>query len=762
MTMVTDGTCHCSLRPLKEDQKQHGMRYCCFSRIHLRRRHDFSLSRSTLKRMPPRLPDGCLVLQSLADFLLKEFRDEGRDGGLDTIIALARTAVEFAPPGHPRLHTALINLIDLLSERCKKVDTKVDLDEMITLRRAALESVPQNHPRRRTILLELDDCLYERFKKGDDMADLEAIVSLRWAMLECTPQPDQCRTVLNLANSLLERFEKLGLATDVKEAINLGRTALELCPLGHPDRTLSQDCLANYLDAKSRKQGAQARARIAGARGDPSSSADIWLTIKKIVFETVEKIPLRLLHTSTGVLCNRDALLSLFEGSLEYGQLPSSMTACDGQRQEALIRETVTRFFKFATLSHRWGSAEPILRDVEGKSIYDLDGGDGLEKLQRFCALALRRGFLWAWSDTCCIDKDSSAELQEAIGSMFFWYRSSSLTLVHLCDVCNTDFLANSVWFKRGWTLQELLASRAVLFYTQDWSLYMNRESANHKTDPALLEEVEKATGIEKQHLIDFYPGLDNARSRLHWASVRSTTRPEDIAYSLFGIFKIHLPVLYGESVENALGRLLAEIISRSGDISVLDWAGEASSFNSCFPANLVPYQTVPDIQLTPSNPAKHDDLDPEKAQKLYNNLARLPRAGFVNSKLVLPCTVHPATVVKLQGTSTRPSDRYTYTIHASRLTPLELALSANLDEGAGRYVLVRPWHPKALPTQSGGDDDAMWELLEQLKQPFNTLLLEKSRHNEYRRIASDCMITAYPQDLTSVLDSQVLIPEIV
>ncbi|KAI6006744.1 hypothetical protein EDC04DRAFT_2582882, partial [Pisolithus marmoratus] len=197
-------------------------------------------------------------------------------------------------------------------------------------------------------------------------------------------------------------------------------------------------------------------------------------------------------------------------------------------------------------LSHRWESREPLLRDIEGTSIYDMDGGDGLGKLQQFCALALRRGFLWAWSDTCCVDKDSSAKLQEAIGSMFSWYRSSSLTLVHLCDVSNTGSLVDSAWFERGWTLQELLASHTVLFYTHDWSLYMNRDVPNHKTDPALLEEVEKATGIETQHLMDFYPGLDNARSKFHWASRCRTTRPEDIAYSLFGIFKVHLLIFYG------------------------------------------------------------------------------------------------------------------------------------------------------------------------------------------------------------------------
>lgn len=98
---------------------------------------------------------------------------------------------------------------------------------------------------------------------------------------------------------------------------------------------------------------------------------------------------------------------------------------------------------------------------------------------------------------------------------------------------------------------------------------------------------------------------------------------------------------------------------------------------------------------------------------------------------------IHQITAVQLQGFSTSPT-RYTCEIHASRLTPLEVTLSGNLDEGAGRYVLARPWHPKALPMQTGSGD--YWELLEQLMQPFNALLLKKLPHEEYRRVARDCM----------------------
>ncbi|KIN99737.1 hypothetical protein M404DRAFT_55223, partial [Pisolithus tinctorius Marx 270] len=279
-------------------------------------------------------------------------------------------------------------------------------------------------------------------------------------------------------------------------------------------------------------------------------------------------MPTRLLHTQTGTLCNRDEQISKFTGSQQYNRLLSLAMSYDPVERVGRIHADVSRYFLFVMFSHRWGKGEPLLHDIQGRSIYDMTRSDGVKKLQKFCLTAFKRGYLWAWSDTCCIDKDSSAELQEAIGSMFGWYRRSALTIVYLADVPEAGSFTTSQWFGRGWTLQELLAPRTILFYTRTWSLYKNIESSNHKTDAAILEELAGATRIESRFLTDFTPGMDDARSRLRWASSRRTTRPEDVAYSLFGI----LPVLYGESAEFALGRLLGEVISQSGDISMLDW----------------------------------------------------------------------------------------------------------------------------------------------------------------------------------------------
>ncbi|KAI6108188.1 hypothetical protein F5141DRAFT_1121331 [Pisolithus sp. B1] len=339
------------------------------------------------------------------------------------------------------------------------------------------------------------------------------------------------------------------------------------------------------------------------ASSDPSdvTGVDVKRLIRIVASETLETMPTRLLDTRTGNLCNRDAQISEFMGRKRCRRLESLCKSYDRDQQMKFIRTEVLEHFQYATLSHRWGKGEPSLRDIEGRSVYNMSSTWALGKLQYFCTVALERDYLWAWSDTCCIDKHSSTEVQETILSMFAWYRQSALTVVYLSDVADTDSFVNSEWFNRGWTLQELLAPRTILFYTRDWSLYKNLASSNHKTEAVVLEELETATGIESRFLTNFSPGMDNARLRLQWASMRRTTRPEDIVYSLFGIFDVRLPILYGESAENALGRLPVEIISPSGDSSVLDWIGEPSQFRSYFPSNITWYRSLPSPLTCPN-----------------------------------------------------------------------------------------------------------------------------------------------------------------
>ncbi|EHA45981.1 hypothetical protein MGG_02976 [Pyricularia oryzae 70-15] len=219
----------------------------------------------------------------------------------------------------------------------------------------------------------------------------------------------------------------------------------------------------------------------------------------------------------------------------------------------------------FAILSHTWrGDHEPTLQDIKDSVANDSATRDlrPLDKLY-FCGERIKKDKLqYFWVDTCCIDKSSSAELSEAINSMFSWYRRSNRCYVFLTDVSipseNDDLnfrdnqLRRSRWFTRGWTLQELLAPPVVEFYSREGSLLGSKKSLEK-----LISEI---TGIPIAALrgtpLTFFPIKD----KMSWAANRQTTREEDTVYSLLGIFDIHMPAMYGEGEEHALRRLQSEI----------------------------------------------------------------------------------------------------------------------------------------------------------------------------------------------------------
>ena len=341
---------------------------------------------------------------------------------------------------------------------------------------------------------------------------------------------------------------------------------------------------------------------------------------------------------------------------------------------------------------------------------------------------------------------------------MFSWYRQSSLTVVHLADISEGATLASSEWFKRGWTLQELLAPCTLLFFTRKWAIYRSI-SLNHKEDSVILAELEQATEISSRHIADFCPCVDDAHSRLRWASTRRTTRPEDIAYSLFGVFGLHLPVLYGESTENALGRLLAEVISKSGDTSILDWVGPSSAFHSCFPATITPYQ-IPPSQLplqnltTPPKVGWFRFLALRAARKMYQALSRLPLTQFINFRLILPCIVHHINTIVLTRVDTNTSV-HVHRMEARGLELIEIALSQILENTSGTeipYILVHPRHSDFLDASVMTDRASACQWLTAMQRPFSALLLQELPQNEYKRVASSCHILARPKGPSGVL----------
>ncbi|KIK20347.1 hypothetical protein PISMIDRAFT_59205, partial [Pisolithus microcarpus 441] len=259
---------------------------------------------------------------------------------------------------------------------------------------------------------------------------------------------------------------------------------------------------------------------------------------------------------------------------------------------------------EYAILSHRWGNEVNYdemtgLMSIDENHRNDLKQRAGYEKILKSCKQAQQDGYKWLWIDTCCIDKRSSSELSEAINSMYRWYHNSQKCYAYLHDVEDSIFPSRQdfskfhkangwpEWFSRGWTLQELIAPRQVEFFNKGWVSIGDRK--------CLTKTLEKITRVPLEVLEDgWIPKRLCVAELMSWAADRTTTRVEDRAYSLLGLFGVNLPILYGEG-EKAFQRLQLEIMRVSGDHSIFAWnpkgqfsqlggvlAGSPSDFRGC------------------------------------------------------------------------------------------------------------------------------------------------------------------------------------
>ncbi|KAI1646702.1 HET-domain-containing protein [Daldinia loculata] len=221
----------------------------------------------------------------------------------------------------------------------------------------------------------------------------------------------------------------------------------------------------------------------------------------------------------------------------------------------------------YAILSHTWkGDTEVTFQEWECAAVDDaVKQKEGYAKIMGACCRARADDLQYLWCDTNCIDKSSSAELSEAINSMFTWYRDSTVCYTYLYDVqAETDTFTKSRWFTRGWTLQELLAPSKVLFFDRHWTVLGDRsELAGVVSD---ITRIHIGALRDRSTIYDY-----SIAQRMSWAANRQTSRQEDIAYCLLGIFNINMPLLYGEG-QNAFSRLQREIVEVSNDHSILAW----------------------------------------------------------------------------------------------------------------------------------------------------------------------------------------------
>ena len=231
----------------------------------------------------------------------------------------------------------------------------------------------------------------------------------------------------------------------------------------------------------------------------------------------------------------------------------------------------------YAILSHTWSlDGEQTFQDV--KAIMTSCKKTGAnprdhvsEKIRKCCEIAERDGYAWVWIDSCCIDRGSSTALSEAINSMFTWYALSEVCYAFLEDVHQQDSpypkgseFRRARWHTRGWTLQELLAPAFVVFLSMEW------EPIGTKSTLDLI--ISDFTGIHHNYLNRRWNILHaSIAERMAWAAERHTTRVEDEAYCLLGLFSIHMPTLYGEG-RQAFQRLQAELVKSYPDTSLFAW----------------------------------------------------------------------------------------------------------------------------------------------------------------------------------------------
>jgi len=177
------------------------------------------------------------------------------------------------------------------------------------------------------------------------------------------------------------------------------------------------------------------------------------------------------------------------EAFLEREQVMSDGGGVNWQTE--VLDSTYDKATSYAILSHRWTEQE-----VNYEEIVDLAKMGkkdqirqrlGYQKILASCVQAKKDKFEQLWVDMCCIDKRSSAELSEAINSMYQWYENAGVCYVYLHDIPNPwfptacdkeryhDFRGWPEWFSHGWTLQELIAPSGVQFFSKNWQNIGNK-----------------------------------------------------------------------------------------------------------------------------------------------------------------------------------------------------------------------------------------------------------------------------------------------
>ncbi|THV01903.1 hypothetical protein K435DRAFT_376728 [Dendrothele bispora CBS 962.96] len=207
---------------------------------------------------------------------------------------------------------------------------------------------------------------------------------------------------------------------------------------------------------------------------------------------------------------------------------------------------------RLGCLGHRDTVTQERRQELKRKS--------GFRKIFAACQKARDDGFDFIWIDTCCLDKTNHEEIATNIKFMYSFYQNSEVCYVYLADVWKEGMpwehatFCRSEWFQRGWTLQELLAPRQVVFFDAAWNRigdkHQLKDAINHLTGipPSVLEGTTSIQSVDIQ-------------TRMSWCAGRKTTKSSDLAYCLLGILGVVMEPNHGEDVETAFERLQAKLV---------------------------------------------------------------------------------------------------------------------------------------------------------------------------------------------------------
>lgn len=349
--------------------------------------------------------------------------------------------------------------------------------------------------------------------------------------------------------------------------------------------------------------------------------------------------------------------------------------------EETIISTLVQKHTRYAILSHTWIRNE--IGEVEYKDWQTRTSkGAGYEKLRMFCDVAARQhGVTYAWMDSVCINKESSSELDESIRSMYQWYRDSHICLTFLSDTTSIANMRHDDWFRRGWTLQELLAPPRLKFHDKNWNPLTS--AGNDKSNSEVKDAIEAATHITSHELISFTSGYEQLSDniipisrRMLWAANREVTRGEDTAYSLMGIFGVSLSIAYGEGAERAFFRLVKKILNSVAEVwDIFNCAGPLQSDCHSYHSRVIP--SSPRNYLHRST--LFNDLD--------YGVSNTPREPITLTHLGLRVRLLLIPAAELSNQLYVPFGRYSGTVTAHLQGSIGLARTYNLMDRKAFYT---------------------------------------------------------------------------